>query len=86
MNFRDIEFGKTSGEEEAAEVPHLVADGYFDEGLLAPFLARKKWLVLARKGAGKSMLGEKIKQLAQASSENIAASLTHLACPSGKSA
>ena len=79
LTFKEIEFGKTSGEEEAAEFPHLVADGYFNDGLLEPFLARKKWLVLARKGAGKSMLGEKIKQLAQASKENICASLTHLA-------
>ena len=79
MTFRDIEFGKTSGEEEAAEVPHLIADGYFDQGSLAPFLARKKWLVLARKGAGKSMLVEKIKQIAQSSTDNISARLTHLA-------
>ena len=79
MSFKDIEFGKTSGEEEAAEAPHLIADGYFNDGFLEPFLNRKKWLVLARKGAGKSMLGEKVKQLSTASKENIAASLTHLA-------
>ena len=79
MSFKAIEFGKTSGEEEAAEVPHLIADGYFDDGFLDLFLNRKKWLVLARKGAGKSLLGEKIKQVASSSTKSIAASLTHLA-------
>ena len=79
MTFRTIEFGKTSGEEEAAEVPHLIAEGYFDDDFIEPFLTRKKWLVLARKGAGKSLLGEKLKQLASSSKENIAANLTHLA-------
>ena len=79
MTFKLIEFGKTSGEEEAAEVPHLIADGYFDNDFIEPFLTRRKWLVLARKGAGKSLLGEKLKQLASSSKENIAANLTHLA-------
>ena len=77
MTFKLIEFGKTSGEEEAAEVPHLIADGYFDNDFIEPFLTRRKWLVLARKGAGKSLLGEKLKQLASSSKENIAANLTH---------
>lgn len=79
MRFQDIEFGKTSGEAEAAEMPHLVAQGYFDDGLLEPFMQRKKWLLLARKGAGKSMLGEKIKQIASLSKGTSAATLTHLA-------
>lgn len=79
MSFRKIEFGKTSGESEAAEMPHLVADGYFDEEILKPIFDRKKWLVLARKGAGKSLLGEKIKQKSSISQGASAATLNHLA-------
>lgn len=79
MTFRDIEFGRTSGEAEAAELPHLVAEGYFDAGLLEPILSQKKWLVLARKGAGKSILGEKVKQVATSSNLSSAVTLTHLA-------
>jgi hypothetical protein len=79
MGFKSIEFGRTSGEAEAAEVPHLVADGYFDDGLLEPFLTQKKWLLLARKGAGKSLLGEKIKQVATDAKTASSVTLTHLA-------
>lgn len=79
MTFKTIEFGRTSGEAEAAEVPHLVAEGYVDDGLLAPFLSQKKWLLLARKGAGKSILGEKIKQVATDLKTASAVSLIHLA-------
>ncbi|WP_447744794.1 P-loop ATPase, Sll1717 family [Variovorax boronicumulans] len=78
MSFKKIEFGRTSGETEAAELPHLVADGYFDAELLDPLLSRDQWLVLARKGAGKSLLGEKIKQLCNAQSSS-SATVTHLA-------
>lgn len=79
MSFKSIEFGRTSGEAEAAEVPHLVAEGYVDDGLLEPFLARRKWLLLARKGAGKSILGEKIKQVATNPQDASAVTLIHLA-------
>ncbi|MBA4212988.1 MAG: hypothetical protein C0449_07885 [Polaromonas sp.] len=79
MTFKTIDFGRTSGEAEAAEVPHLVADGYVDDGLLEPFLNQKKWLLLARKGAGKSILGEKIKQVATDNTKASAVSLIHLA-------
>lgn len=79
MSFKAIEFGRTSGEAEAAELPRLVAEGYVDDGLLEPFLTRKKWLLLARKGAGKSILGEKIKQVASTSNDASAVSLIHLA-------
>lgn len=78
MSFRAIEFGKASGEVEAAEHPHLIAKGFLDDGMLEPVLEKKKWLVLARKGAGKSMLGEKIKQVTS-SREFSATTLTHLA-------
>lgn len=79
MTFRTIDFGRTSGEAEAAEVPHLVAEGYIDDGLLEPFLGQKKWLLLARKGAGKSMLGEKVKQVATDPKTASAVNLIHLA-------
>lgn len=79
MSFRDIEFGKTSGEAEAAELPHLVEHGFLDDGLLDPLFSRKKWLVLARKGAGKSLLGEKLKQVASTDNPRSAAKLIHLA-------
>ncbi len=79
LTFKSIEFGRTSGEAEAAEVPHLVADGYVDDGLLEPFLSHKKWLLLARKGAGKSILGEKVKQVATNAQTASAVTLTHLA-------
>lgn len=79
MSFEKIEFGLTSGEAEAAEFPHLIADGYFDPDFLAPLISQKKWLVLARKGAGKSILGEKIKQTAPIHEKNTSVTLTHLA-------
>ncbi|GLS15894.1 P-loop ATPase, Sll1717 family [Hydrogenophaga electricum] len=79
MSFRDIEFGRTSGEAEAAELPHLVADGYFDAGFLEPLTSQRNWLVLARKGAGKSILGEKIKQLVTSTAPSSSVALTHLA-------
>lgn len=79
MSFKSIEFGRTSGEAEAVEVPHLVAQGYVDDGLLDPFLSHKKWLLLARKGAGKSLLGEKIKQVATDPAMASAVTITHLA-------
>lgn len=79
MTFTNIEFGRTSGEAEAAELPHLIADGYFDPNFLSPLLSRKKWLVLARKGAGKSILGEKIKQVASSTVNKTSVVLTHLA-------
>lgn len=79
MTFSTIQFGKTSGEAEAAELPHLVANGYFDNGLVQPFLDRQKWLVLGAKGSGKSILGEKLKQIGRASKGSIAAEVRHLA-------
>lgn len=79
MSFGEIVFGKTSGEEEAAELPKLITDGYFDSGTLAKFLSREKWLVLGRKGSGKSILGEKLKSLAESSSDGSAVRLVHLA-------
>lgn len=78
MTFKNIVFGKASGEAEAAEAPILVSDGYFDMGLVEKLLQRQKWLVLGRKGTGKSLLGEKIKQSCEHLDKNSAASVVHL--------
>jgi hypothetical protein len=78
MSFHEIVFGKASGEAEAAEVPDLVAHGYFDTGMVQHLLSREKWLVLGRKGTGKSILGEKLKQLCEADAKVNAARVIHL--------
>lgn len=78
MKFTDINFGKASGEAEAAETPTLVADGYFDMGMVEKLRTRKKWLVLGRKGTGKSILGEKLKQQCELTPAASAATVVHL--------
>lgn len=78
MRFANIVFGKASGEAEAAEVPKLVADGYFDMGMLEPLLKRQKWLMLGRKGTGKSILGEKLKQVCELTLSGNATRVVHL--------
>lgn len=78
MKFTDINFGKASGEAEAAETPTLVADGYFDMGIIEKLRKRKKWLVLGRKGTGKSILGEKLKQQCELTPTVSAATVVHL--------
>jgi hypothetical protein len=78
MKFTNIDFGKASEEAEAAETPALVANGYYDMGIVEKLISRKKWLVLGRKGTGKSILGEKLKQQCELVSANSTATVVHL--------
>ncbi len=78
MKFTNINFGKASGEAEAAETPTLVADGYYDMGIVEKLKKRQKWLVLGRKGTGKSILGEKLKQQCELTPTASAATVIHL--------
>ena len=79
MDFKSIQFGKASGETEGAELPQLVSDGFLDSGVVEQFLSRDRFLLLGRKGAGKSLLGEKLKQIAASSGGELGVRVVHIA-------
>lgn len=61
MNFKDITFGYSSAEKERSEEPELILNGYIDYKY-ATNVARtgEKYLFLGYKGAGKSLIGERL--------------------------
>lgn len=63
--FRSINFGLCAGEEEASQFPNLLEKGFFDsQGIIQQLLDGPKFLVLGYKGSGKSLIGEKVYQIA----------------------
>lgn len=64
--FHAINFGLSAGEDEASRYPTLLKKGFFDsQGIIAQLLDEPKFLVLGYKGSGKSLIGEKLFQMAQ---------------------
>ena len=61
-SYSDIEFGVSSGEQEGLDYPELVLNGFFDiNSILSSAKGKSKFLVLGFKGAGKSLLAEKLR-------------------------
>jgi hypothetical protein len=62
MDFRNIEFGRADGKEEASQLPNLLINGYYDSHKLAESAIHKHtFLFLGYKGAGKTALSEHIR-------------------------
>lgn len=62
IDFRKIIFGKTDAQEEGAEYPNLLIDGYFPvDNINKQVLETNRFLVLGYKGSGKSALSEHLK-------------------------
>jgi len=63
--FCKINFGLAAGEDEASCYPQLLENGFFDDQEIVPqLLDGPKFLVLGYKGSGKSLIGEKVCQIA----------------------
>ena len=59
--FKNIVFGMAAGESEASYCPNLIKNGFWDScGYIDSLINGNKYLVLGYKGAGKSILGEKL--------------------------
>ncbi len=54
MSFQEIDFGLAEAEQEAADHPELLTRGYFDLHKVERLLSDRHFLLLGRKGAGKS--------------------------------
>ena len=62
LDFRKIVFGKTDAQEEGAEYPDLLINGYFQiDNINRQVLDSNKFLFLGYKGSGKSALSEHMK-------------------------
>lgn len=62
MDFRKILLGKADAQEEGAEWPELLRDGYYDAyNMMQKVCDTSKFLILGYKGAGKSALSEHLK-------------------------
>ena len=62
VDFRKIIFGKTDAQEESAEYPNLLIDGYLQvDNINKQVLETNKFLYLGYKGSGKSALSEHLK-------------------------
>lgn len=62
--FKNIVFGMAAGESEASYYPNLIKNGFWDScGYIDSLINGNKYLVLGYKGAGKSILGEKLLSL-----------------------
>ena len=62
LDFRQIVFGKTDAQEESAEFPDLLINGYFQvDNISSQVLNTNKFLILGYKGSGKSALSEHLK-------------------------
>lgn len=58
VHFQDIRFGFASAEVESSEEPQLLLGGFLDpHGIIPEVLGGRKYLVLGRKGSGKSAVG-----------------------------
>jgi hypothetical protein len=65
-DIRDIQFGLASAEQEGANEPHLLLEGFYDaQQLTVQLRSGAKFLVLGYKGSGKSALGERLRLLAE---------------------
>lgn len=70
MNFKKINFGKSSAEAESALSPDLLIDGYLDaEGLTERALHDQEFLFLGYKGSGKTALAKHLKLRADRTSQ-----------------
>ena len=64
LPFNKIIFGMAAGESEASFYPDLIKNGFWDScGHINSLINGNKYLVLGYKGAGKSILGEKLLSL-----------------------
>lgn len=62
VDFRNIVFGKTDAQEESAEYPDLLINGYLPvDNINKQVLETNKFLILGYKGSGKSALSEHLK-------------------------
>ena len=62
MNFKDINFGQASAEKENAYEPHLLLEGFLDNGgITTEARDGRKFLFLGYKGSGKSALSHHLK-------------------------
>ena len=65
IRFNKINFGLAAGESEASQFPQLVKEGFLDnQGVIRKLLDEHKYIVLGRKGSGKSLIGEKLSSIA----------------------
>lgn len=61
-NFREIDFGSARAEWEGTNTPELIRKGFFDPNEIVDTLINKNvYLILGRKGSGKSAIAEKIR-------------------------
>lgn len=68
--FSSLQFGLISSEQEYAEDPRLLTDGFYDQNNIVQQVEQgSKWLVLGPKGAGKSAISERIRLLANERSD-----------------
>lgn len=66
IEFNQIIFGLSAGEDEASRYPELIRDGFFDkDNVINELVNGHKHLVLGYKGSGKSLIGEKLLALAK---------------------
>ncbi|MFH6973622.1 P-loop ATPase, Sll1717 family [Neisseria sp. 23W00296] len=62
MEFKDIEFGKASGETEGSRYPELLKKAYLDyKNIYQEIESGNNFLVLGHKGCGKSAIAEKLR-------------------------
>jgi len=69
-DFRQINFGYTSAEQEGVDAPELLLDGYLDiHGISDAAFMGKEFLVLGYKGTGKSAVAERLRLMHQNDSQ-----------------
>jgi hypothetical protein len=62
VDFSSMRFGSNAAEDEYADDPRLLLEGYYDlKGTLEAIVSGEKWLVLGPKGSGKSAIAEHIR-------------------------